>query len=90
MRCNCIMCIENEDGYCSCPSYVTISEDGSCETEKRKETDDKPTAHLEVARWKYFRKQGIAVCTACSFERKLDDNFGRAMACPNCGARMEE
>lgn len=32
MRCNCIMCIENEDGYCSCPSYVTISEDGSCET----------------------------------------------------------
>ena len=89
MRCNCRMCIENEDGYCSCPSYVTISESGYCETERRK-SDDKPTANLEVARWKYFRKQGIAVCTACSFERKLDDNFGRAVACPNCGAKMDE
>ena len=60
-----------------------------CGGEKRK-NDDKPTAHLEVARWKYFRKQGIAVCTACSFERKLDDNFGKAVACPNCGASMED
>lgn len=88
MRCNYRMCIENEGGYCSCPSYVTISESGYCETERRK-SDDKPTTNLEVARWKYFRKQGIAVCTACSFERKLDDNFGRAMACPNCGAKMD-
>lgn len=87
MRCNCRNCIENEDGYCSFPSYVVISEDGGCETE-RKKSDDKSTVHQEVARWKDFRKQGIAVCTACSFERKLDDNFGRAVACPNCGARM--
>lgn len=40
-------------------------------------------------KWKYYHKQGIAVCTHCSFERKLDDNFGKAIACPNCGARME-
>lgn len=39
--------------------------------------------------WKYYRKQGIAVCTECSFERKLDADFGRAIACPNCGARMD-
>lgn len=39
-------------------------------------------------RWKYYHKQGIAVCTSCSFERKLDDNFGRAISCPNCGAVM--
>lgn len=32
MVCNCRTCIENEDGYCSCSSYVTISESGYCET----------------------------------------------------------
>lgn len=42
----------------------------------------------EKGEWKYYRKQGIAVCTSCSFERKVDDNFGRAVACPNCGADM--
>ena len=41
------------------------------------------------SRWKCFRKQGIAVCLNCSFERKLDDNFGRAISCPNCGAKMD-
>lgn len=38
--------------------------------------------------WKYFRKQNKAVCTVCSFERDLDNNFGKAIACPNCGADM--
>lgn len=42
----------------------------------------------ETGEWKYYRKKGIAVCTSCSFERKVDDNFGRAVACPNCGADM--
>ena len=41
------------------------------------------------SRWKYFRKQGIAVCTNCSFERELDANFGCAISCPNCGAKMD-
>lgn len=41
------------------------------------------------AKWKYYRKQGIAVCTHCSFERKLDSDFGKAIACPNCGAWMD-
>lgn len=47
---------------------------------------------VEVVRgkWKYFRKQNIAVCTNCSFERDLDANFGRAISCPNCGADMRE
>ena len=44
-----------------------------------------PVVHSE---WKYYRKQGIAVCKNCSFERNVDDNFGRAIACPNCGADM--
>ena len=41
------------------------------------------------AKWKYYNKQNIAVCTNCSFERKLDVDFGKAISCPNCGARME-
>jgi len=46
-----------------------------------------PVVH---GRWKYYKKKGIAVCTECSFERKLDDDFGRAVSCPNCGARMDK
>ncbi len=40
-------------------------------------------------RWKYYHKPNIAVCTNCSFERNLDDNFGKAISCPNCGAKMD-
>lgn len=39
--------------------------------------------------WRYFKKRNKAVCTNCSFERELDENFGAAVACPNCGARMD-
>lgn len=48
--------------------------------------DYEPVRHGE---WKYYHKKNKAVCTACSFERNLDDDFGRAISCPNCGARME-
>ena len=41
------------------------------------------------ARWKYYHKQNIAVCTNCSFERNLDADFGKAVSCPNCGAKMD-
>ena len=46
--------------------------------------------HKEERRgeWKYYRKQGIATCTRCSFERNVDVNFGKAISCPNCGADM--
>ena len=47
--------------------------------------DYAPVVH---AKWKYYHKQNKAVCTACSFEWDLDDDLGRAIACPNCGARM--
>ena len=46
-------------------------------------------APVRYSRWKYFRKQNVAVCTNCSFERDLDANFGNAVSCPNCGARMD-
>ena len=52
-----------------------------------------PSADVRPAvrgRWKYFRKQNKAVCTVCSFERDLDQNFGKAIACPNCGTNMKE
>lgn len=38
-------------------------------------------------RWKYGTR--AAVCSECGFERHLDDNFGAAIACPNCGVRMD-
>ena len=37
--------------------------------------------------WEYGTR--AAVCSECGFERHLDDNFGRAIACPDCGAGME-
>lgn len=40
-------------------------------------------------RWEYYHKQNKAVCTSCSFERNLDENFGAAISCPNCGAKMD-
>lgn len=45
-------------------------------------------APVRHGKWKYYHKKNIAVCTECSFERNLDDNFGRAVSCPNCGATM--
>ena len=44
----------------------------------------------EHGNWKYYHKQNKAVCTSCSFERDLDANFGKAIACPNCGAYMSQ
>lgn len=44
----------------------------------------------ECGNWKYYHKQNKAVCTSCSFERDLDANFGKAIACPNCGAYMQQ
>lgn len=48
--------------------------------------DVAPVVH---GKWKYYHKQNKAVCTRCSFERDLDENFGSAISCPNCGARMD-
>lgn len=62
------------------------------ESSLRSKFNSLPTADVVQvvhSRWKYFRKQGIAVCMNCSFERELDANFGRAISCPNCGARMD-
>ena len=61
--------------------------------EARAEAAEKKAADVRPAvrgRWKYFRKQNKAVCTVCSFERDLDQNFGKAIACPNCGTNMKE
>lgn len=46
-------------------------------------------AQVMHGRWKYYHKQNKAVCTRCSFERDLDKNFGAAISCPNCGAKMD-
>ena len=48
--------------------------------------DYEPVRH---SKWKYYHKQNRAVCMACSFERNLDADFGAAVCCPNCGAKMD-
>lgn len=48
--------------------------------------DYEPVRH---SKWKYYHKQNRAVCMACSFERDLDADFGRAICCPNCGTKMD-
>ncbi len=42
------------------------------------------------AHWKRYAKQNKWVCTACSFERDMDADFGKAIVCPNCGAIMTD
>lgn len=32
MRCRVLNCKENENGYCTCSSYVEIDEDGYCDS----------------------------------------------------------
>ena len=66
-------------------------EDGKIIDVHIRDTDDVVKVFVPVrhGKWKYYHKQNIAVCTECSFERNLDDNFGRAVSCPNCGARMD-
>lgn len=48
--------------------------------------DCAPVVHGE---WKYYHKLNKAVCLSCSFERDLDADFGKAICCPNCGAKMD-
>ena len=80
----------NRGGYRYC------NEDEKSEWDKLDGFDslvcDAPTVDaVEVVhgRWKHYHKQNIAVCTNCSFERKLDADFGKAVSCPNCGAKMD-
>lgn len=48
--------------------------------------DVRPIVH---AHWEPHA-QGKRVCTNCSFERDAKLHFGKAIACPNCGAVMDE
>lgn len=57
-----------------------------CAVQSAPTVDAEPVVH---GRWKYYHKQNIAVCTNCSFERDLDANFGKAVSCPNCSAKMD-
>ena len=49
--------------------------------------ENQPEAKDICGKWKYGTR--AAVCSECGFERHLDDNFGAAIACPNCGKKMK-
>lgn len=60
---------------------------------KNTNTKDIPTIDPESlglhSRWEYDQIRGVATCKNCGFERNVDDNFGREISCPNCGAKMD-
>ena len=73
-------------GECGCCKYY-IAQDLECGIlHNVPAVDAEPVRH---SRWKNFKKQNRAVCMAWSFERNLDENFGSAVSCPNCGAKMD-
>lgn len=74
--------VQSYRGTLGGPIYATALE----WVQKAPTIDAAPVVH---GRWKYYHKQNIAVCTNCSFERDLDANFGKAISCPNCGAKMD-
>lgn len=39
MLCDMLRCVNNEDGYCMCSSYVEIDETGACKEINLKEGD---------------------------------------------------
>lgn len=49
--------------------------------------ENQPEAKDICGEWNYGTR--AAVCSVCGFERHLDDNFGAAIACPNCGKKMK-
>lgn len=59
--------------------------------EKRADAAEKKAADVRPVvrgRWEHGAGQIIATCTVCGFTRNLNENFGAAIACPNCGADM--
>lgn len=82
----CKPCKEEGKDHNGCWCRACWVDDMLDEVECFQPSDVAPVVH---GRWRYFHKQNIAVCTECSFERDLDTNFGRAVNCPNCGAKME-
>lgn len=53
--------------------------------------DEVPAADVRPVvrgRWEHGAGRIIATCTVCGFTRNLNENFGAAIACPNCGADM--
>ena len=51
--------------------------------------DRQKTVEAVTSEWKYYRKLKKAVCGNCGFERSTDIDFGKGVACPNCGAIMK-
>lgn len=71
-------------GYYTAKEEIYRAMKAFLETEPKSDVD-----LVKHGKWKYYHKQNKAVCTNCSFERDLDADFGRAIVCPNCGARMD-
>lgn len=76
-------------GFCTavpaayCPLIPELID--RAEAAEKKAADVRPVVR---GRWEHGAGQIIATCTVCGFARNLNENFGAAIACPNCGADM--
>lgn len=90
-------------GCDGCPYGEYDPDNGGCFDEYKKDKieklendmdkyqkEDNGVTVQECGNWKYYHKQNKAVCIRCGFERDLDANFGKAIACPNCGVYMPQ
>lgn len=100
MRCSVYNCRENENGYCSCSSYVQITEKGMCDCMFIKQ---QLTAEWEVwPGWIGNHDMRIedATCSNCGYEHPtVRRTYGvketpqevlnkLSDTCPKCGAAM--
>lgn len=82
----CETCYWHGNTGCASSVWCENGESYRPSIDKLKQVNAEPVRH---GHWKYFHKQNKAVCTNCSFERDIDVDFGRAISCPNCGAKMD-
>lgn len=101
MHCAVLNCIENENGYCMCSSYVEIDADGCCtETRIKSNTKEIITNVTEVGQ-KYGKLVGvrdsnidcIGCCSECGTPheaRSYTSLIASYRYCRWCGAKFSE
>ena len=100
MRCHCLKCVHNIDGFCECSSYIEIDKNGECDSIKKIPAAD--VATVRHGRWicKYDPKYGVTyiTCSRCRDIRSIDgcyegtngeSLFDQENYCHNCGAKMD-
>ena len=87
MRCHCLKCVHNIDGFCECSSYIEIDKNGKCDSIKKI-----PAADVAPVRHGRWRVDGVyVVCSVCNrfTLSPIVKQLPTFKYCPNCGAKMD-